>query len=458
MRKLFVSLLLGAFAVTGAHAQLLYRISGKDLVKPSYIIGTHHLAKVAFIDDIKGAKTALTEAGQVYGELDFDDVTSPTGMQKLQSAMMLPQGQTLKTVLTNEQYQKLDNFLKKMMGVGLDHPQVGAQMLGLKPSALTTQLTLLIYLQKHMGEFDPNNTFDQYFQMTAKKNNEPVGGLETIDDQAKVLFGKPIKRQTEELMCLIDNADFYTTNMEELTDAFYAQNLAKLQEVSDVKIGGSCDPTAAEEAALIYDRNANWVKKMPAIMADKPTFFAVGALHLPGDKGVLNLLRKAGYTVEPYTGSEAPVTAATAPVAKNQNEKVAKKRVEEIYADVFGVYNKANEAQSMEPLNARSFEQDYCSQDWNNLVAAVLAKNENYFEADYWIMGQDWDNVGIKDVKVSKVSDTVCTATFNIINFGTAHPACLTLVYERGNWFIDNFIDVKYSLDWKEGMKEDLGK
>ncbi len=452
MKKLFVSLLLGALAVTGAQAQLLYRISGKNLVKPSYIIGTHHLAKVAFIDEIKGAKTALTEAEQVYGELDFDNVISMNGMQQVQQAMMLPQGQTLKTVLTTEQYQKLDKFLVKMMNVGLDHPQVGAQMLGLKPAALTTQLTLLSYLQKHMGEFDPNNTFDQYFQMTAKKNNEPVGGLETIEEQTNILYGKPLKRQTEELMCLIDNYDFYTTNMEELTKAFYAQDLAKLQEISDAKIGGSCDPTAAEEAALIYNRNANWVKKMPAIMADKSTLFAVGALHLCGDKGVLNLLRKAGYTVEPYTGAETPINAPSAK-AKNQNEKAAKKRVEEIYADVFSVYNKVNETEDMTLFNSRSFEQDYCSQDWNNAVAAVLAKDENFFDADYWIMGQDWDNVSIKDVKVSKVTDTVYTATLNIINFGTAHPAKLTLVYERDNWYIDNFIDVKYDQDWKESMK-----
>ena len=456
MKKLFLTTILAALALTNIQAQLLYRISGKGLTKPSYIIGTHHLAKVAFIDDIKGAKTALTDAEQVYGELAWDDITSATGMQKMQAAMMLPQGQTLKTILTTEQYQKLDQYLIKTMSVGLSHPQVGAQMLGLKPAALTTQLTLLTYLQHHMGEFDPNNTFDQYFQMTAKKNNEFCGGLETLDEQMKVLFDKPMNRQVDELMCLIDNSDYYAMNMEELTKAFYAQDLGKLQQVSDEKIGGSCDPTAAEEAALIYDRNAAWVKKMPAIMAEKSTFFAVGALHLPGDKGVLHLLKKAGYTVEPYTGNEAPIVAAAGPVANNQNVKAAKKRVEEIYADVFGVYNKVNETQDMNLFSSRSFEQDYCSQAWNNTVAAVLAKDENFFDADYWVMGQDWDNVGIKDVKVSKVSDTVRTATLNLINFGASHPVSLTLVYERGNWFIDNFVDGQGGLNWKENMLNEL--
>ena len=66
----------------------------------------------------------------------------------------------------------------------------------------------------------------------------------------------------------------------------------------DVTLHNSCDNRPEEEAALIYDRNADWVTKMPSLMASKPTLFAVGAAHLPGEKGVLHLLRQAGYTVE----------------------------------------------------------------------------------------------------------------------------------------------------------------
>ena len=66
----------------------------------------------------------------------------------------------------------------------------------------------------------------------------------------------------------------------------------------DRKLGGKCDSTPEEEDMLINNRNADWVEKMPGIMTSKPTFFAVGAAHLPGDKGVLQLLRNAGYTIE----------------------------------------------------------------------------------------------------------------------------------------------------------------
>ena len=67
----------------------------------------------------------------------------------------------------------------------------------------------------------------------------------------------------------------------------------------DMKLNSHCDATPEEEAAILSNRNANWLTKMPDIMAQKPTLFAVGAGHLPGDKGVLNLLRQAGYKVEP---------------------------------------------------------------------------------------------------------------------------------------------------------------
>jgi uncharacterized protein YbaP (TraB family) len=63
-------------------------------------------------------------------------------------------------------------------------------------------------------------------------------------------------------------------------------------------LNNSCDDTPEEKADLIDNRNADWVTKMPTIMEAQPTFFAVGAAHLVGEKGVLNLLRKAGYQVE----------------------------------------------------------------------------------------------------------------------------------------------------------------
>jgi len=107
-----------------------------------------------------------------------------------------------------------------------------------------------------------------------------------------------LKRQVEQLMCLIDHAGFNEQMSERIVKAFYAQDLDAIKAAMDEKMHNNCDSSPEEENMLIYDRNADWAEKMPAIMAAKPTFFAVGVGHLPGDKGVLNLLRTAGYTVE----------------------------------------------------------------------------------------------------------------------------------------------------------------
>lgn len=299
MKRIVMTMAACVVAAVSINAQLLYKISGNDLEKPSYIIGTHHLANVGFVEKINGVKEALTETEQVYGELKWDVMANPDSLKAMQERMMLPEGQTLKTILTPEQYKRLDAFMTAKMGAGMSNPMVEAQMGKLTPMALVTQFQMLLFLMNHMGEFDPSSTFDQYFQAQAQKNNLPCGGLETMSFQAQLLYGStPMERQVEQLMCLIDNEQFNVQMLEEMTKAFYAQDLDALKKAMDVKLGTSCDSTPEEEAALIDNRNADWLTKMPAIMKQAPTFFAVGAGHLPGEKGVLQLLRNAGYTVE----------------------------------------------------------------------------------------------------------------------------------------------------------------
>ena len=299
MKRKLMTLAVLLTAAVSVNAQLLYKISGNGLEKPSYIIGTHHLANVGFVEKINGVKEALTETEQVYGEVKWDAMANPDSLKAMQEKMMLPEGQTLKTILTPEQYKRLDAFMTAKLGAGMSNPMVEAQMGKLSPMALVTQFQVLLFMMNHMGEFDPSSTFDQYFQAQAQKNNMPCGGLETMSFQAQVLYGStPMERQVEQLMCLIDNEQFNVQMLEEMTKAFYAQDLDALKKAMDVKLGTSCDSTPEEEAALIDNRNADWLTKMPAIMKQAPTFFAVGAGHLPGEKGVLQLLRNAGYTVE----------------------------------------------------------------------------------------------------------------------------------------------------------------
>ena len=297
MKKTIITLALVLTAALSANAQLLYKISGNGLNRDSYIIGTYHLAQVSFVDSIPGIKEALDNTEQVYGELDMSNMTDSENTMKMQQAMMLEDGKTLTSLLTEEQQGKLNATLTNILGVDLTNPMLKQQLDKLTPQAMITQLSLLNYLKREPA-FNPTKSFDGYFQEVAKEKGKDVKGFETLDFQVDALFhGMTLERQVELLICFCDNFEYEDLQTERVIKSFYAQDMKGIEEVTDEKLNNSCDNTDEENERLIYGRNDNWLSQMPAIMKEKPTFFAVGAAHLVGDRGVLAGLRKAGFTV-----------------------------------------------------------------------------------------------------------------------------------------------------------------
>ncbi|MCR4602832.1 MAG: TraB/GumN family protein [Prevotella sp.] len=298
MKKIVLTLALIIATTLSASAQLLYKISGNGLQKPSFIIGTYHLAPVSFTDSIPGLKAALDAVEQAYGEVSSKELTSAENIQKMQTAMMLPEGQTLSQLLSKEQLTRLNGVLKSLMGVDMSNPMVAQQLDKLTPNGLGIQLSLLMYLKSNPN-FNPQESFDDYFMKVAEKAGKPVGGLETMDEQINILLkSTPMDRQVESLMCIVDNQEWQQQQTDDIVKAFFAQDLKAIETAFNEKMNSSCDPTEEENDRLIYNRNANWLTVMPQVMAEKSTFFAVGAGHLIGEKGVLEGLKKAGYTIE----------------------------------------------------------------------------------------------------------------------------------------------------------------
>lgn len=122
--------------------------------------------------------------------------------------------------------------------------------------------------------------------------------METMAYQAGVLDSIPYKLQAEQLVSYIDNIHNNSNEDKELNEmmsAYMSQDLQKLEDLmkkTDMGIGNFTE-------VLLYNRNRNWVAKMKDILPGKTLLIAVGAGHLPGDQGVISLLRKAGYTVTP---------------------------------------------------------------------------------------------------------------------------------------------------------------
>ena len=298
MRKVFflTAALIVSFAFN-AQAQLLYRISGKGLESPSYIVGTYHLAPASFADSIPGMRQAIEQTDQVCGELDLMDAFKPENTARLLQSQMLPEGVTLSSLLTADQLSRLNALLLEVLGTNLEDEAYAAQVEKMKPVALSTTLSLASYMKKTQS-FNPMELLDNYFQMLALQSSKNVIGFETVDFQMGVLYGSELPKQVEDLMCLVDHFDEATELVDRITSAYFSQNFQQLESVLEEEMEGTCAATPEEEAALLDNRNHNWINMMPDMMAEKPTLFVVGAGHLCGEQGVLKLLEGLGYTVE----------------------------------------------------------------------------------------------------------------------------------------------------------------
>ena len=297
MRKILLLAAVIIASITYSQAQILYRISGKGLESPSYIVGTYHLAPASFADSIPGMRQAVEQTNQVCGELDMMDAFKPENTAKLLKAQMLPEGTTLSSLLTAEQLERLNALLLDVMGSNLNDETFAAQMDKMTPAALSTTLSLQSYI-KRTESFNPMELIDNYFQMLALQNGKAIKGFETVDFQMGILYGESLEKQVNDLMCMVDHFEETDEMVNRITTAYFSQSLKQIEEAMEEESKVECGTTDEDEDRLINNRNSNWLEMMPSMMAEQPTLFVVGAGHLCGEKGVLKLLEKAGYTVE----------------------------------------------------------------------------------------------------------------------------------------------------------------
>jgi len=282
---------LHAQAETGKSGSVLWKISGKDLSKPSYLLGTLHLKPGEYFDSIPGATAALQSCEQVVGEINMTDMA---GMQmQMQQAMMMTSDTTYKMLYSDDDYRFVNEKLSSLL------PNSDLDNFGkFKPAAI--QLTVIAFAyMKYFPGINPMNTLDVHIQSEATKEQKPVLELETVDDQIRILFGTTsLRSQADDLLCGLKNMDKMMAMIPEQIKYYNQGDLNKLyqQYLEDDKI---CPSDPSESAAVIKDRNHAWMKKLPEMMKEKSSFVAVGALHLAGEDGLLNLLEQAGYQVDP---------------------------------------------------------------------------------------------------------------------------------------------------------------
>lgn len=277
-----------------ANAQLLWKISANGLTQPSYVMGTHHLASLSIKDSIQGLQAALDNTKQVYGELNMNEMQNQAMVAEMMKKYMTTETDTtFKSLFTDEEYELINKYSKENLMFDI------AMMPKIKPVFLSNNLVVILYM-KHVGGFNPQEQLDTHFQTEAANKGKKTGGLETMDFQLDLLYNKTtLKRQAEILLCMLNNLDATIEMTKRVTVAYMQQDLGDMYEISEETLGGvQCTTNPQETADMIDNRNKAWSGLLPAIMKEAPTFIAVGALHLPGDNGLLNLLKKQGYKVE----------------------------------------------------------------------------------------------------------------------------------------------------------------
>lgn len=263
---------------------LLWEVTGKNLKSPSYVFGTIHLINKEDFFYPEALRSSLSSTDQIYFEIDIEEMMDLSSQMDLMSKAFMNDGQTIKDLLTEDEYGELQDYFKEM-GLPLFFFE------RLKPMFLT----VLTSLDGNMEEMK-NTTTSYEFELLAlaKNGNMDVGGLETMDFQIGLFDSIPYSEQAQMLMESIRAQSGENNELDELAKIYVEQNIEAM--VSTI----SADEQLGKyEALLVNTRNKNWIPSMEELMVKSPTFFAVGAGHLAGEEGVLNLLKQSGYKLKP---------------------------------------------------------------------------------------------------------------------------------------------------------------
>lgn len=279
---LAITLVLLITVITNAQKNensLLWKIEGDD-IKTSYLFGTIHMLPQKDFTLSDKVKKAFNDSDKVALELDMDEQDFFKDMMKY---MYLTKGESLKNHMDEDEYKKLDTYLKEKLKVGMD------KFLKNKPFFLSSTL-LTTFIGEQIASYEMS------LIGMSKTANKEILGLETIDDQMAAVSGsKSYEAQIDDIIKMLDE--------KEKTVDFY-ENLIELYKKEDVdgiynSMGKYFEDDKLSKDKMLDNRNKKWIPEIKKLSKENKMFYAVGAAHLGGKIGVIKLLKNAGYKVTP---------------------------------------------------------------------------------------------------------------------------------------------------------------
>lgn len=294
MKKLLAILVVTSIAFA-AHSQLLWRISGGNCYKSSYMFGTIHLETSQFIDSVPGLSDAISSVDAIYGEVVKDELASKNAINKVLKESFAPADSTIDKLLSPDEYVMVDSVVRHYMRglIGLD------KLCRLKPIALALQLEVL-QMAQYFPDFQAvaSNGIDVAVQNRGAELGKYVGGFETIDEQMSIIYGNTLKEQARELVQMCAGDKEFGDYNRRLCELYHKQDLRGLEALLlDEKIGMGADGMER----VSYVRNRKWMERIESTLPVQSMLIVVGAAHLVGKDGLIELLRSRGYVVEPVT-------------------------------------------------------------------------------------------------------------------------------------------------------------
>jgi uncharacterized protein YbaP (TraB family) len=281
------------FAQNKKNAQsLLWRITGNGLQKPSYLYGTVHLRNKQLFNFGDSLYKSLENVDAFAMELDPEEMSSAVVDQLQKNERKV----YLKDKLNKADFDKLKKRLRKEYNVNAEDMTV-KEFYSLKERLILPE-----------GSPDDMSTFmDAYLYSIAKGQGKPVVGLEDIQDQLDGFDEDEIEdvdpRDVKQLFRQIEMGRDYVKQM---LNWYLEQDIESLQVYSQLS-------SSDRQDTIFMKRNQKMASRFDSLIRQNESYFvAVGAAHLAGDHGVISLMNRKGYTVEPvYSSRRLPASAYT---------------------------------------------------------------------------------------------------------------------------------------------------
>lgn len=261
---------------------LLWKVSGKDLKDASYIFGTIHAICSDDYFFTENMTKAFNECKQLVLEVNLADQN--LGVE-FQQNMLLQEGLTLHDFFADEnEYQLFAQQLREQANIELE------EFSSFKPFVLISALALKGFTCAKTASYEMN------LIGLSKDKKMNINALETVNKQI-AFFDEMPREELKQMMMGSLKTEKEMAEGDSSEEALMVE-LYKQQDIAGLsKLIHDSPEMKNHQNELIYSRNREWVEKLPAMMKAQKSFIAVGAGHLSGEQGVLQLLKNAGYKV-----------------------------------------------------------------------------------------------------------------------------------------------------------------